>query len=124
MTPEIEAARAPGAINGISLAYVPGIGMDRKAARPVATLKPCLSERATRAIAVLLAMPEKWTGSEIIRAATGLENGSRCATVLCILRDHGLIETRKVPWPTGGLSAEHRPTQSGLREQAHWRAKG
>jgi hypothetical protein len=116
---EVAAAptRTAGAIKGISLAYVPGIGMERLEARSVTPAKPKLERKATRCIAVIRAFADGWERSRLTRSRTRL-NDSGFDQVLDILRGHGLVESRKAK-----VGKEHRLTQAGLREQAHWLAE-
>jgi hypothetical protein len=104
--------------NGISLAYVPGIGLQRKAVRHIEPAKPKLAPKATRCIAVVLAMADGWARSATIRARTSLSE-SGFDQAIDILRSHGLAESRKLP-----VGKEHRLTPEGQREQAYWRAQG
>jgi hypothetical protein len=118
MTPDTIPARTAGAINGISLAYVPGIGMERKAARHIEPAKPKLGKKATSCITVVCALSDSWAITATVRARTG-HTMSRFDQVLDILRSHGLIESRKAK-----VGKEHRLTPEGQREQAYWRAQG
>jgi hypothetical protein len=107
-----------GTIHGCSLPYFPGI-MGPAPERQPAPPQPVLKVNALRCIQVLRHLSDAMTTADIIRARTGIENGSRCANILWTLKGHGLVESERTVI-AGRQSATYRLTPAGLAEQAAW----
>jgi len=108
-------------LHGVSLAYVPGIGMAPRVTLPPRPAKRRLSANAYQCIHVLRYLTAAWQSAASLRAQTGMMGSTTLARVTATLREHGLVENRMTKPKGGGTSADYRLTQAGLAEQAAWR---